>query len=255
MENRVRIGVIPAAGAGKRLGYLSGLLPKALFPVYDRPIIHYVVDQMQSIGITDIYIIVNVFKERIINYFELLKMDLRVNIYFIEQPVLNGNAEAILLTEKYINKKPFMVMYGDDCTVSGSLDDMIHKFSKSKATVMEAVIAENDERILQQTCSVKLGVGGKIVEIVEKPERPPYKIRGCGVYLFRPDIYSHIKKTPIHPIKKEREITYTIDMLAKQNKAYAYLLKGHNVNINDYDELLKASQLLKSNRRGGVTVL
>lgn len=255
MQNKIKIGVIPAAGSGSRLGYLSGLLPKALFPLYDRPIIHYVVDQMQTMGIEDIYIIVNVYKEKIVEYFKLIQMDLRANIYFVEQKILNGTGEAILLTEKYIKKQPFVVMYGDDCTITQSLERMIQDFFKTNAIVMEGVVKEDDVSILRRTCSVKLSKNGRMTEIIEKPENPPYMFRGCGVYLFHSDIFSHIKKTPIHPIRKEREITYTINRLAKLNKAFGFLINGSNVNINDYNELLKASQLLKESRKDSQKVI
>jgi dTDP-glucose pyrophosphorylase len=245
MPNKVKIGVIPAAGAGKRLGYLSGLLPKTLFPLYDRPIIHYVVDQMQNAGIEDIYIVVNVFKEKVINYFDLIKLDLKANLHFIEQKSLNGTAEAILLAEKYIKDNPFMVIYGDDCTVTKSLHLMIDNFAEKTPVVMEGVVREFDKKILSQTCSVKLKANGKMYEIIEKPENPPYMLRGCGVYIFSPEIFEYIRKTPIHPIRNEREITYTINMLAKEGKAYGHIIDGHNVNINDSDELLKASHLIK----------
>jgi glucose-1-phosphate thymidylyltransferase len=98
---------------------------------------------------------------------------------------------------------------------------------------------------LQQTCSVKLKANGRIFEILEKPENPPYMLRGCGVYIFDPLIYVYIRKTPVHPIRKEREITYTINSLAKEGKAYGHVINGYNVNINDHDELLKAGHLLK----------
>jgi UTP--glucose-1-phosphate uridylyltransferase len=114
IQNKVTVGVIPAAGSGKRFGYLSGMLPKAMLPLYDKPIIHHVVDQMQSMGIVDIYIVVNVQKEKIIEYFRRFQMDLKANIYFIEQTVLNGTGESILCSEKYVGNRPFLVMYGDD---------------------------------------------------------------------------------------------------------------------------------------------
>jgi len=255
MQSSVKIGVIPAAGSGKRLGYLSGILPKTLFPLYDRPIIHYVVDQMQKAGMEDIYIIVNVYKEKIIDYFKLIQMDMRANIYFIEQKELNGTGESMLLTEKYVKNRPFMVMYGDDCTITDSFEPMVHDFTKSNAVVMEGVVKETDINVLQHTCSVKLAKNGKMIEIIEKPENPPYMFRGCGVYIFKPEIYNHIRQTPMHPIRKEREITYTINHLAKLGKAYGHLINGNNVNINDYDELLKASQLLKEYRKNSKKVV
>lgn len=244
-KKKVRYGVIPAAGAGRRLGYLSGLLPKTLFPVYDRPIIHYVVDQMQNVGIEDIYIVVNVFKEKVIGYFDLIKMDLRANIHFIEQKELGGTGEAILLAEEFIKDEPFMVIYGDDCTVTSSLDQMIVDFLTKNPLVMEGVVRENNKKILQQTCSVKLKNDGKMHEIIEKPENPPYMMRGCGVYLFSPDIFEYIRNTPVHPLRKEKEITYTINNAAKEGKAYGYVIDGHNININDHEQLLKASNLVR----------
>ncbi len=245
MANPIKIGVIPAAGAGRRLGYMSGLLPKTLFPVYDRPIIHYVIDQMQAVGIEDIYIIVNVFKEKVKGYLDLVKIDLRARIHFIEQEQIGGTGEAILLAEEFTKDKPFMVVYGDDCTVTDSLEGMVNEFSKVNPVVMEAVIKERDRAILSQTCSVKLQSDGRIIEILEKPENPPYLTRGCGVYIFNPDIYRYIRQTPVHPIRNEREITYTINELARLKKAYGYTIRGHNININDSDQLLKASNLIK----------
>ncbi len=248
-KKKIKYGVIPAAGEGKRLGYLSGILPKTLFPVYDRPIIHYVVDLMQGIGIEEIYIIVNVHKEKVIQYFDLVQLDIRAHIHFIEQKGLGGSGDAILHAEEFTKGEPFIVVYGDDCTVTNSLLPMVDAFFKTNPTVMEVVVRENNKKVLQQTCSVKLGNNGKMIEIIEKPESPPYMMRGCGVYLFNNDIYEHIRKTPIHALRKEREITYTIDKLAKEGKAYGYAIDGHNININDHEQLLKASHLVRMLKR------
>ena len=245
MKKKIKIGVIPAAGAGKRLGYLSNLLPKALFPLYDRPIIHYVVNQMESLGIEDVYIIVNVYKEKIMEYFKFIEMDLRAKIHFIEQKELNGTAASIMLAEKYTKNEPFIVIYGDDCTVAKSLQPMVDLFFEKKATVVEGVVKEEDKKILQSTCSVKLKKDGQMIEILEKPEDPPYMLRGCGVYIFSSEIYEFINKTPVHPVRKEKEITYTINNIAKEGKAYGYIFDGQNVNVNDYNELLKGSLLLR----------
>lgn len=252
-NNKVKVGVIPAAGAGTRLGYLSKLLPKSLFPLYDRPIIHYVVDQMQLLGMRDIYIVVNVFKEKIIEYFKQIEMDLKANIYFIEQKDLHGTAQAILLTEKYI-KEPFLVTYGDDCTISDSLEDMIQMFINNDSVVTEVVVKEKNKAIMRQTCSVKLAEDGRMLDIVEKPLNPPYNLRGCGVYLFRPEVYEHIRKTPVHPVIG-LEISNTINRLAKLGKAYGYVINGYNVNINNPNELLKASYFVQETKKNKIVIL
>ncbi len=247
-KNTITIGVIPAAGAGTRLGYLSTILPKALFPLYDRPILHYVINQMQSLGMKDIYIVINVYGDKIMEYCRNIQGSLKARIHFVHQSELLGTADASLRTEQYIGKNSFLVMYGDDCTVSDSLPDLLSFFQSSDGIVTEAVIREKRTAILQQTCSVKLLRNRKIAEILEKPQRPPYPMRGCGVYAFRSDIFSHIRQTPLHTQRKEREITHTINQLAQRGKAYGYPIRGHNININNYDELIRASMLVKRTR-------
>lgn len=245
MKKGIKIGVIPAAGAGVRLGYLSNLLPKTLFPIYDRPILHHIIDIMESLGIEDIYIIVSYHKEKIIEYYRNIKYNLKARIHFIEQKRLDGLANAILLTEKYTKKQPFLVILGDECIITRSLEPMIDLFFNTGSIATEAVTEEKDKNILKQTCSAKLDSYGKILEIVEKPDNPPYLIRGCGIYLFRPEIFEFIRNTQPHPIKKEKDITSVINNVSKIKKAYGYFIDGYNININDYNELLKATLLVK----------
>jgi len=247
MKKIIKIGVIPAAGAGVRLGYLSNLLPKTLFPVYDRPILHHIINLMESLEIEDIYIIVNVHKEKIKEYCKNIKQDLKAKIHFIEQKELNGLANAILLLEKYTKDQPFLVILSDECIITDSLEPMIDLFFSTKSIATEAVIKEKNKDILKETCSANLDRDGKILEIVEKPEDPPYMIRGCGIYLFRPEIFEFIRNTPAHPVRKEKDITSVINNIAKIKKAYGYFINGYNININDYEELLKANLLIKIN--------
>ncbi len=240
MEKELKIGVIPAAGSAKRLGYLSNLLPKTLFPIYDRPIFHHLIDQMESLGIEDIYVIINVHREKIREYHKHVRHRLKARIHFIEQKNLDGLANAILLPEKYIRNRPFLTILGDECSIIDPLSPMVDLFFDSGSIVTEMVIKETDKEILRQTCSAKIEKDGRIVEILEKPQDPPYMVRGCGVYIFSHEIYDFIRKTPPHPVRNEKEITAAINNVARTGKAYGYFTRGRNININDPDELLKA---------------
>ncbi len=247
MAKRIKIGIIPAAGAGTRLGYLSHLLPKTLFPIYDRPILHHIINIMESLGVEDIYIIVSIHKEKIKEYYKNIKKSLKSRLHFVEQKKLDGLANAILLIKKYTRKQPFLVILGDECIIADSLEPMINLFFDTKSIATEAVIKEEDKDILRQTCSANVDKDGKILEILEKPDNPPYMIRGCGIYLFRPEIFEFIRNTPVHPVRKEKDITSVINNVAKTKKACGYFMHGHNININDYEELLKANLLIKLN--------
>lgn len=249
MVKKIKIGIIPAAGAGARLGYLSNLLPKTLFPIYDRPILHHIINIMEFLGIEDIYIIVNIHKEKIKEYYKNIKKDLKSRLHFVEQKKLDGLANAILIIKKYTKNQPFLVILGDECIIADSLEPMVDLFFNTKSIAAEAVIKEEDKDILRQTCSANVDKDGKILEILEKPDDPPYMIRGCGIYLFRPEIFEFIRNTPPHPIRKEKDITSVINNVARTEKAYGYFINGHNININDYEELLKANLLIKLNKK------
>jgi len=242
----VEIGLIPAAGTGARLGYLSNLLPKTLFPIYDRPILHHIINLMESVKIREIYIIVNVHKDKIIEYCKKVRKDLKVNIHFIEQKELNGTANAILLAERYI-REPFLTILGDEYLPGDLLPDILEFFYTKNCIALEAAIKEKNKIILQQTCCVNIAEDNRIIQIIEKPQNPLYNLRGCGIYVFKPEIFGFIKKTAPNPIRKEKDITTVIDMVAKNNQAYAYVLSGSNFNINNADELLKASNFARRN--------
>lgn len=241
---KVKYGLIPAAGEGTRMGYLSNLLPKCLFPLYDRPILHYVIDQMEKVGIEKIFIVIKTRKEKIKEYISLVRRKVKPKIFLIELKKLGTINDSILSGEKYL-KEPFMVIFGDDCTIVDSLDGMMKEFFRKKPIVVEGLVKEKNKEILKDTCCVKLDKDGKIIEILEKPKNPPYKLRGCGVYIFNPKIFHYIKRTKKNKAKKQLGITETINTVAKNGLAYGFLLKGYNVNINDYDDLIKANLLLK----------
>ncbi len=245
VSSGIKIGVIPAAGSGSRLGYLSNLLPKTLFPVYDRPILHHVINLMESLGIEDIYIIINIHKEKIKEYLKNSHDGLKARIHFVEQKELNGTANAIMLIKNYTKNQPFLTMLGDECIFNDTLQDFIKLFYKNDCVAAEIVIREKDREIIMQTCCARMAKDNRIIEIIEKPTEPSTNIRGCGVYLFGPGIFEFIEKTEINPLRNEKDITTAIDNVAKAKKAFGYFLKGSTININNADELLKASSLAK----------
>lgn len=240
---KIRIGVIPAAGKGKRMGYLSHILPKCLFPVSDKPIIHHVIENMKNVGIDQIYIAVNFQKDKIIEYIEKIKNDVELSIDFIYIKEILGLVTTIMSAKEYVNE-PFMVILGDDLTITSSLNNLLETFENKKADVVEGVVNENNIDVLKSTCCVKLAEGNRIEEIIEKPKEPMSNIRGTGVYLFSDKIFDYGKK--ISPMSS---VTEAIDLAAKDGKAYAEFIDGINININSYDDLLRAWILKEASKK------
>ena len=249
-SKKIKYGIIPAGGIGVRTGYLGKVLPKALFPIYDRPVIHHVAKQMEKLGVKEVFILVNFQKEKIVDYFEQVKDVFKVKINFIEVKVLGGLSDAILLTEKYIGKNPFVIILGDDCSVTPSFKNLLDVFNKNNADVVEGIVLENNKDLLKGTCCVKIDRKKRIVDIVEKPKYPKYLYRGCGVYIFNEKGFEYFKKTPISSLRGLREITDTVGLASKKGKGFGVPIDGKNVNINNYDDLLEASMLMKELHNG-----
>jgi dTDP-glucose pyrophosphorylase len=243
---RLRTGIIPAAGLGQRMGNLGDVLPKSLFPLFDRPILHHVIDNMIGVGIERIIIVVHHQKEKIIKYLRTAEIDAHVEIVEPES-LPKGIALSIASAEDYVSK-PFMTILGDDVTLSPSLDNLVSCFFDKKALALQGVVKEPNKRVLSRTCCLDLGHGNRIIDVVEKPSNPSGNYRGCGVYVFRNDIFDLIRQTPVSGARNEVEISDTIKLAAKLGKAYAEFINGINVNVNTKEDILRAWQLWKNMR-------
>jgi dTDP-glucose pyrophosphorylase len=236
---RIKIGVIPAAGEGKRMGYLGHILPKCLFPLWDKPIIHYIIENMRKVGIKKILIPAFYQKEKIVEYLNTIPVnDITIKIVQLKSPT-KGIALSIASVQKLVNE-PFMVILGDDCTITPSLQNIVNTFFKKDAIAVGGVVREKSKNILKSTCCVKLDKNKKIVDIIEKPNSPISNLRGTGVYVFSPKIFEFIKKTKPSPPRNEVEITNTIKLVAQKGLAYGEFIQGLNININTPEDLLKA---------------
>jgi dTDP-glucose pyrophosphorylase len=240
LKKRINIGVIPAAGSGLRLGYLGRILPKCLLPIYDKPLLYYIIKNMSTVGVKTIYIIVNYRCDLIFDYIKQEQDRFKnIKIKFIYQNKLKGIAEAILLVKKYINES-FITILGDDASFVSSLKNLVDIYYSKKAIVVEAMVREKNIDILKNTCCLKVDREKRIIRIEEKPKIPFSNLRGAGIYIFDKCIFDYIEKTPISEIRNEREITDTIKLIASEKLAYADFLRGVNVNINTCSDLLSA---------------
>jgi len=241
---KVRIGVIPAAGIGRRMTDLplTRILPKPLLPILHKPIIEYGINNMKRIGVENLYLIVG-FKKELFKEYLGDGSDFGVHIEYILQPNPSGIAAAVELTQDLINE-PFAIILGDDLTLAKSIDNLVNDFWAKHAKIVEGVVFEKDIEKLKRTCCVNLNENGEMLEIIEKPNIVTSQLRGCGVYICDPMLYDFISKTPYSATRGEREITDTINLMAQERCAYGSLIDGKNININKFSDLIDAMQLL-----------
>ena len=123
-----------AGGEGTRLRPLTSNQPKPMVPIFNKPIMEYIINLLKDHGITDIVVTLQFLPQMIKNYFGD-GSDLGVNLsYAIEQSPL-GTAGSVKNAEAYLDET-FVVISGDaltDFDLNAIID--FHKQKKSLTTI------------------------------------------------------------------------------------------------------------------------
>jgi len=265
-EMRVRKALIPAAGFGTRFLPATKSQPKEMLPVVDRPLIQYGVEEAVQSGIENIGIIISRGKSSIEDYFdkspeleeflkekgkrdfleEVERISSLAEFCYIRQKQALGLGHAILMGKDYIGKEPFAVLLPDDifdCPIPCT-KQLIDAFSEVKASVI--VLGRVDEEgtkkygiIKPKQLSERLF---QIEDMIEKPgpEKAFSDLAIIGRYIFTPEIFEAIKKTPPDH-RGEIQITDAIKLLLQTQPIYGYLVEGTRYDAGDKLEFIKAT--------------
>ena len=130
----IRKVVIPVAGWGTRSLPASKNIPKEMLPVYNKPVVQYVVEEAMRAGVEDVIFVTNRDKSVIEDHFdynlqlesvleragkrEMLEQVRHVaemvNIMAVRQKKQLGLGHAVLCARELVGNDPFAVMVGDD---------------------------------------------------------------------------------------------------------------------------------------------
>lgn len=230
-------GVILAAGKGERLRPLTDDRPKVLLKVANRTIIEYVLDNLYPF-VDEFIIIVRYQKEKLV---EFLGDEYNGKpITYVEQVEGEGTARAIYSAKEYIEGELFLAVNGDIYFEREAVKALLHAFRKADA----ALLVKEFEDLSHFG---KIEVEGEYVkEIKEKPG----SIRGyanLGIYLFKPDVFEFIEKTPLSK-RGEYEITDTINLMIKAGRRVAYAVyDGYWNDIGRPWDLLNLNEYILKN--------
>ncbi len=239
--------IIPAAGLGTRLLPATKSQPKEMVPVGRKPVIQHVVEEAVGAGITEILVITGARKRSIEDHFDrdhqlqqmlkekgnsalLREIDfldrLNARIFYTRQSEPTGLADAVLLGESFVGGEPFAVSLGDTIIQSyegGSfLWKLIDSHVRSGATATVAVEEVEPER-LGRFGVVKPrmidGLSMRLEDLVEKPspKEAPSNLAIAARYVFEPDIFDAIRRTPLG-YGGERQLTDAIRILLAEGK-------------------------------------
>ena len=176
-----RKGIILAGGAGTRLHPITMSLSKQLLPVYDKPMIYYPLAALMSAGIRE-YLIITTPRDQIA-FRDLLRDGKQWGISFdyAAQSEPNGIAQALLIAEPFLNGAPSALILGDNIFYGANLSGMLQAASQRSegATVFGYYVQDP-----QRYGVVQFDGAGNVVDLLEKPPKPPSNYAVTGIYFY-----------------------------------------------------------------------
>lgn len=192
----LRRAIIPVGGVGSRLYPLTVDTSKAMVRFLNRPLIEFIVLNLASQGIREIYFGVSGYT----NYVQLfdffgsgegvtakLGMGHEVRIRYMPNYNTSGNAEAVLITARYYEiRTPVLIVQCDD-VIDIDIAAFWKRHRRCGGAMTIALREIEDVNELRRFGVAELGEGGVIERFVEKPQRPeeaPSRLVNTGAYIL-----------------------------------------------------------------------
>ncbi len=247
------VGLIPAAGVGKRLYPFSRAVPKEMYPILGKAVIEHNLENLKAGGVERVYMIVGFQKGALMDYVGDGSF-LGMNIIYLYQMKRRGLGHGILQGKGWIDKT-FVTLLGDSfIEPKEEMGELIeyHKKERPLATVM---VFEVDDVSGYGVAKFKnFGDGtGKIEKMVEKPSKEQakgLKTNGkffalCGAYVFEPGIFDYLKKTP-PGLNKEIQLTDAMILAMKSGERInGFVLKGKYLDIGKWHTVKETERFLR----------
>jgi len=173
--------IILSAGKGFRLKSLEQNLPKGLVPINGKPMLEIIIDDLKSIGFTEILIVVGYKSDDIIQYFgDGAKFGITITYATQEKQI--GTANALLQAKSFVENDPFLVHLGDAINPNALKNIFIKMLeSKSEISILVSPI-KNSRNKLVGNIEIE---NNHVVRIAEKTSIKNANFFWAGVAFFK----------------------------------------------------------------------
>lgn len=199
---KITKAVITAGGYATRFLPITKAVPKEMLPLGDKPVIHYILQELQDAGITDVLLLIGRGRESLMNYldknYEVDDFLARraaetqdavpiskvtnffggMNLYFRRVPLPRGVADCVQYAGSFVGNEPFVLAYCDDVFFGGNpTTEMLSAYQKNgQSAIIAATVPWKDAH--------RYGIITANGQIIEKPEKPTSNLVAVGRYLL-----------------------------------------------------------------------
>jgi len=243
--------IILAAGYATRLYPLTIDKPKALLPIAGKPIIDYIVDQIETIGEIDELVVVSnhKFYPHFTNWAN--ERQSRLNLIVLNDNTtddtnkLGAIGDIEFAIENLKLDDDILVMAGDNI-FTFELKDYYNAF-KEKGCDQILVKELNSIDDLRRMANVVTDENGFVTDMEEKPQNPKTNLAAFASYIYKKDTVPMIKKY-LDEGNNPDAPGFFPSWLFKHKKVYAYKFTGECYDIGtpqSYKEVNEIFEKLK----------
>lgn len=224
MPDGIRSAVIPVAGLGTRLLPCTKSQPKEMLPVGRKPVVQYVVEEIESAGVERILFITGKGKHAIEDHFDrdealrsllaaqgkqdlldaLAFEDSGTRFFYIRQAEQRGLGDAILHARHFVEGEAFLVALGDsivrgpgNSTVNEQMVEC-HREKKAACVIAFEEVPREEVSRYGIAAPAEEGEVFRVEGLVEKPsvEDAPSNLAIAARYILPPEIFDALDETP-----------------------------------------------------------
>ena len=257
MVQKIKKIVFPVAGLATRFLPATKTVPKELFPLVDKPLLQYAVEEALEAGISEFIFVSSHRKPSIEKHFsrmpelehyledigkgsfaQLLRdcalPEDAVKIVYQDDP--KGLGHAVFVAREAVGNEPFAVLLPDDAILTKKGGGVLKQMADFVAAEPgSSLIAAQDVAADQVSLygivdgRAEKGKHLRVKTLVEKPakEKAPSRTAIIGRYVLQPEIFPILDDMCNHREgKKEIQLTDAISTLAQTKPVYGFIFDG-----------------------------
>ncbi|MEN8260164.1 MAG: glucose-1-phosphate thymidylyltransferase RfbA [Pseudomonadota bacterium] len=174
-------GIILAGGSGSRLHPLTKSVSKQLLPVFDKPMIYYPLSTLMLSDIREVLVITTPHDAPL--FVNLLGDGSQwgMELHYAVQPKPEGLAQAFIIGRDYIGSGRCCLTLGDNIFYGhGFKDSLRNGVARTQGATVYGYWVKDPERY----GVAEFHPDGRVVDLVEKPERPKSNYAVTGLYFY-----------------------------------------------------------------------
>lgn len=267
MSVQVRKAVFPIARFGVDFLPASKSVPKELFPIIDRPILQYAVEEARSAGCTHFVFVTAPGRSLVADHFDRNPEAERVleelgrtaalealraasipsgRAAFIRQHEIRGLGHAVLCARDYLGDEPFAVVLADDMVLARRpvLRQMVERYDRVGGQLI-AGIEVIREQVGKYGIMKIADTGGDVVDVTDIAEKPDSDTMSSnfavtGRYILTSEIFEALE-TVAADAQGRIQLTDAISSIIGRTKVSGFRYEGERFDCGTISGFVRAT--------------